>query len=192
MSELPDHVLRNRASWDAMAREYEDDGRRCWAQQEPTWGIWGVPEAQVELLPPDLAGLDAIELGCGTGVRLCLAGTARCAPGGHRQLSGSAGHRPPPAGGVRTRVPAPARQRRGGAVAGRELRPRDLGAGASIWCDPYRWIPEAARLLRPNGRLVFLVNGVLLAVCVPEEDGVPATRPDAAAVLRDAPHGLAG
>ena len=26
--------------------------------------------------------------------------------------------------------------------------------GASIWCDPYRWIPEAARLLRPGGRLV--------------------------------------
>ena len=22
--------------------------------------------------------------------------------------------------------------------------------GASIWCDPYRWIPEAARLLRPG------------------------------------------
>ncbi len=22
--------------------------------------------------------------------------------------------------------------------------------GASIWCDPYRWIPETARLLRPG------------------------------------------
>jgi len=31
--------------------------------------------------------------------------------------------------------------------------------GASIWCDPYRWIPEASRLLRPGGDLVFLVNG---------------------------------
>src|SRR5947209_6363592 len=30
--------------------------------------------------------------------------------------------------------------------------------GASIWCDPYLWIPEAARLLRPGGRLIFLVN----------------------------------
>ena len=25
--------------------------------------------------------------------------------------------------------------------------------GASIWCDPYRWIPEAARILRPGGNL---------------------------------------
>ena len=34
--------------------------------------------------------------------------------------------------------------------------------GASIWADPYRWIPEAARLLRPGGRLIFLVNGLIL------------------------------
>jgi ubiquinone/menaquinone biosynthesis C-methylase UbiE len=28
--------------------------------------------------------------------------------------------------------------------------------GAAIWADPYQWIPEAARLLRPGGELVFL------------------------------------
>ena len=42
--------------------------------------------------------------------------------------------------------------------------------GASIWCDLYRWIPEAARVLRPGGRLVFLVNGVLLMLCTSPED----------------------
>jgi SAM-dependent methyltransferase len=47
--------------------------------------------------------------------------------------------------------------------------------GASIWCAPERWIPEAARLLRPGGRLVFLVNGTLLMLASPEEDGIPAT-----------------
>jgi SAM-dependent methyltransferase len=40
--------------------------------------------------------------------------------------------------------------------------------GASIWCDPYRWVPEAARLLRPGGRLVFLRNSTLLMLCVPD------------------------
>jgi SAM-dependent methyltransferase len=39
--------------------------------------------------------------------------------------------------------------------------------GASLWCDPYRWIPEAARLLRHQGRLVFLVNSVLSCLCSP-------------------------
>jgi SAM-dependent methyltransferase len=47
--------------------------------------------------------------------------------------------------------------------------------GASIWCDPYRWIPEAARLLRPAGRLIFLGNGALLMLCAPDDENLPAT-----------------
>ena len=42
--------------------------------------------------------------------------------------------------------------------------------GASIWCGPYRWIPEAARLLRRGGQLVFLVNGVLAMLCEPDTE----------------------
>ena len=42
--------------------------------------------------------------------------------------------------------------------------------GASIWADPFRWIPEAARLLRPGGELVFLVNGTLWVLTVPDTD----------------------
>jgi SAM-dependent methyltransferase len=42
--------------------------------------------------------------------------------------------------------------------------------GASIWADPYRWIPEASRLLRPGGELVFLVNGTLWVLTVPDTD----------------------
>ena len=64
---LPNYVIRNRASWDEWAREYEQPGRLNWAQDEPSWGIWGVPEAEVRLLPDDVDGLDVIELGCGAG-----------------------------------------------------------------------------------------------------------------------------
>jgi SAM-dependent methyltransferase len=42
--------------------------------------------------------------------------------------------------------------------------------GASIWCDPYRWIPEAARLLRPAGQLIFLTNGVLAMLTIPDQE----------------------
>lgn len=41
--------------------------------------------------------------------------------------------------------------------------------GASIWCDPYLWIPEAARLLRRGGELLFLRNSTLQMVCSPDE-----------------------
>jgi SAM-dependent methyltransferase len=46
--------------------------------------------------------------------------------------------------------------------------------GASTWADPALWIPEAARLLRPNGRLVFLRTTPLLLLCFPRDGSVPA------------------
>ncbi len=46
--------------------------------------------------------------------------------------------------------------------------------GAIIWCDPHRWIPEAARILRPGGRLVCLGNSYLLMLTFPN-DGEKAT-----------------
>src|SRR5919204_493789 len=65
-TELPEHVRRNRVHWDARAAEYVGPGERAWARPEPTWGIWRVPESELRVLPEDLAGKDAIELGCGT------------------------------------------------------------------------------------------------------------------------------
>ncbi len=67
MTGADDHVLRNRAAWDEWASSYAAAGLRSWSAAEPSWGIWGVAEAQAGVLPPDLGGLDSIELGCGTG-----------------------------------------------------------------------------------------------------------------------------
>ncbi len=62
-----DHIGRNRGSWDQAAAEHEGPGRENWAAEEPVWGIWGVPESQVGVLPAELEGRDVVELGCGTG-----------------------------------------------------------------------------------------------------------------------------
>jgi len=67
MTELPEYVLRNRAGWDRAAKEFEETGRRNWGRDEPVWRIWAVAESALHVLPPDVAGLDVIELGCGTG-----------------------------------------------------------------------------------------------------------------------------
>ena len=66
MNDLPDHVRRNRALWDDWASQYVAPGEESWAAAEPRWGIWGVPESQLGVLPESVAGKDAIELGCGT------------------------------------------------------------------------------------------------------------------------------
>ena len=48
--------------------------------------------------------------------------------------------------------------------------------GVGAWCEPQRWVPEAARLLRPGGRRVFMTNSILSALCVPEQSGPAGDR----------------
>ena len=66
MSEMLEHVVRNRAYWDDLARQYVEAGEHAWARKEPVWGIWHVPEAELQVFSEQLSGKDAIELGCGT------------------------------------------------------------------------------------------------------------------------------
>jgi SAM-dependent methyltransferase len=166
------HVLRNRAAWDSWAAEYAEPGRRAW-QAEPRWGIWGIPESEVHLLP-DVAGRDVIELGCGTayvsawltrrGARVTGIDNSAAQLDTARSLQGEFGLRFPLIHGDAEQVPLP--------DASFDLAISEYGA--SIWSDPYRWIPEAARLLRPGGDLIFLVNGTVLMLCMPDEENVPA------------------
>jgi SAM-dependent methyltransferase len=131
--------------------------------------MWGVPEEEVRILP-DVSGLDAIELGCGTGyVSAWLARRGARVAGidnSLEQLRTAKAFQEefqisfPLIHGNAEQVPLP--------DASFDLAISEYGA--SIWCDPYRWIPEAARLLRPGGRLIFLVNGTILMLCSSETD----------------------
>src|SRR5207248_1404592 len=61
-----DYVALNRAGWTKSNEQYTDRAAHgAWAQEEITWGQWGKPEREVQVLP-ELAGKDVIELGCGT------------------------------------------------------------------------------------------------------------------------------
>ncbi len=177
MSELSEHVRRNRAYWDGQADEYAALGRRAWAAAEPSWGVWSVAESQLRLLPSDLDGLDAIELGCGTayvskwladrGARPVGIDNSPAQLATARQLQAQHGVDFPLVLGNAEAVPY--------ADASFDFAISEYGA--SIWCDPHRWIPEAARLLRPGGRLVFLVNAPLSMLCLPDEvDGAAGDR----------------
>jgi SAM-dependent methyltransferase len=174
MDALPEHVRRNRSAWDEWAKEYTEPGRRNW-QDEPSWGIWSVPESQLRVLPESLEGMDAIELGCGTAYVSAWLARRGARPVGidnseaqlrtARALQTEFGLEFPLLHGNAEEVPMP--------DASFDLAISEYGA--SIWCDPYRWIPEAARLLRPGGQLIFLVNGVLAMLTIPDEETVPAS-----------------
>lgn len=173
-ADLPEHVRRNRAVWDAQAADYAAAGERAWARAEPTWGIWRVPESQLGVLPHDVAGKDAIELGCGTayvsawlarrGARVVGIDNSAAQLATARRLQRDHGLDFPLLHGNAEEVPYP--------DASFDLAISEYGA--CLWADPQRWVPEAARLLRPGGELIFLANSALLTLCVPEEDDVPA------------------
>ena len=175
MPQTPDHVLRNRLAWDQWAADYAGAGLRNWAAAEPSWGIWSVPEEQVRLLPPDLGGICSIELGCGTGYVSAWLARRGARPVGldnsaeqlatARTLQDRFGLRFPLIQASAEQAPC--------ADATFDLAISEYGA--SIWCDPYAWIPEAARLLRPGGQLIFLVNSVQLILTVPDQEDLPAT-----------------
>jgi SAM-dependent methyltransferase len=172
----PDYVSRNRAAWDRWAPYYEAAGRRGWAQEEPRWGMWGTPESELGLLSQFEPGMDVVELGCGTAFVSAWLAREGLRPVGvdisPRQLE-----------------TALYLQRQFGVDFRIELEnaesiPYESASfdvaiseyGASVWCDPYRWIPEAARLVKPGGFLVFFVPGALLMACTPPTGGAVAER----------------
>jgi SAM-dependent methyltransferase len=100
-------------------------------------------------------------------VLLRLARQARGAASRRRPDPGPARNRPPVPGTLRPLIPAPGGRRRTHPLLGHRFDLAISECGASLWCDPARWIPEAARLLRPGGRLVFHTTTVLVAMCQP-------------------------
>ena len=171
--ELPDYAVHNREVWTKANAEYTaESARERWAANGIHWGVWHHPEDELRVLP-EVRGWDVIELGCGTGyfgawlkkrgaervvgvdVTPAQLETARAMDSefglGLEFLEASAED-----------VPLP--------DASFDLAFSEYGA--SIWCDSYRWIPEAARLLRPGGELIFMRNTDLEMVCSVDGDRV--------------------
>jgi SAM-dependent methyltransferase len=154
--------------WTKSNAEYTDAAAEAaWAEEEKTWGVWGIAESEVGVLG-DVAGLDVVELGCGTAFL-----SAWLARAGARVV----GVDPTPA----QLETARRMQEKTGLVFdlveafGEDVPLPDSSFdlvisehGASVWADPYRWIPEAARLLRPDGRLIFLHGTPLATICYPD------------------------
>jgi SAM-dependent methyltransferase len=165
----------NRELWTRVNARYADEHAwRAWAAPEITWGVFNMPERQLGVLGT-VDGLDVVELGCGTAYLSAWLAKREALPVGvdltaaqlatARRCQETFGIRFPlieaDAGNLPLRADS-----------------FDLAVsecGASLWCDPALWVPEAARVLRPGGRLVFHITSLLVTLCLP---------PDALAALK--------
>ena len=169
MGELSDDAKRNREDWTKANAEYTDaQATRKWADDVLTWGVFGVREGSLGSLG-EVDGLDVVELGCGTAYVSAWLAKNGARPVGvdvtpaqlatARRCQEETGIVFPLVEASAEDVPLPSES-------------FDLAVseyGASIWCDPHLWIPEAHRLLRPGGRLWFLRNSTISLLCAPDE-----------------------
>jgi len=172
LTELPEHAVRNRELWTRSNADHTDaQAPEAWAQEEITWGMFRVPESEVEVLG-DVSGLDVLDLGCGVAYFSAWLARRGARPVGldvtpaqletARRMQAETGLSFPLVEASAEDVPL--------GDASFDLVLSEYGA--SIWCEPAAWIAEAARLLRSGGRLVFLRNSTLLILCSPDEGRV--------------------
>lgn len=159
--EYPEYVAQNVEVWTRNNAKFtHGNARVAWAREEVDWGVFGVLESEVNALG-DVSGLDVVELGCGTAYVSALLAKQGARPVGvdptpaqletAREMQAEFGIAFPLIEAVAEDVPLP--------DSSFDLAVSEYGA--SIWADPHRWIPEAARLLRTGGRLVFLRNSTI-------------------------------
>jgi SAM-dependent methyltransferase len=165
-------VARNRDVWTKANKEYTDrTAREAWAKEEIEWGMFSGFESEINALG-ELDGTDVVELGCGTayfgawlarrGARVTGVDPTPAQLETARRMQDEFDLQFPLVEAPAEDVPLP--------DGSFDLAVSEYGA--SIWADPERWIAEAARLLRPGGRLVFLCNSTLSILCAPDEGKV--------------------
>jgi SAM-dependent methyltransferase len=164
----PDSISANIAQWTKQNAEFTDPAaRRHWASEDIFWGVFSIPEDEVGVIG-EVAGLDVVELGCGTAYfSAWLARRGACPVGVDptpaqlataRRMQEETGIEFPLIEAPAEAVPLP--------DSSFDLALSEYGA--SLWADPEEWIAEASRLLRPEGRLVFLTNSLLVYLCAPD------------------------
>ena len=151
--ELTPDARRNREFWDGQSDSYQERNA-AFIERGMAWGLWQIPEAELNVLG-DVSGLDVLELGCGA-----AEWSRALLPAGARPV------------GLDNSAARLEHARAANAEAGVDFPLVHSGAesvpladasfdivmcdwGAMTFADPFRTVPEAARLLRPGGLLAF-------------------------------------
>ena len=172
-SERRDSIASNIEHWTANNKKSLDErAPRAWARTSVTWGIFGIHEEELGSPLGDVRGKDVVELGCGTAYFSAILAKLGARPTGvdptpaqlatARRMQKETGITFPLIEAPGERVPLP--------DASFDLALSEYGA--SLWAEPKLWLREAARLLRPGGRLVFMTNSPLAVLCSPDTGDV--------------------
>ena len=164
---LTEHAARNRASWDAYSDEYQArHGDQLADSGGFAWGTTQIPESQLLVLG-DVAGKHILEFGCGAAQWSIALAKLGAWPVGldlsarqlehARRLMAEAGVTFPLINASAEAVPMP--------DASFDIVFCDHGAMS--FADPYRTIPEAARLLRTGGLFAFNHQAPIETICWP-------------------------
>lgn len=167
---MSDEALRNRAYWDRTSDEYQERHREFINRPQARWGVWQIPESELDVLG-EVSGKDVLELGCGAAQWSILLAKQGARPVGldnsERQLEharrrvADAGLDFPLVHASAEEVPLP----------DESFDIVFCDHGAFTFADPYKLVPEAARLLRPQGLLAFSHTSAIALVCQnPNED----------------------
>ena len=149
------HERLNRADWDAYSDEYQARHAAQLAEHDGyAWGTGQIPETELQILG-EIQGKDVLEFGCGAAQWSIALAKRGARPVGidlserqlehARRLMADAGLEFPLIHASAENVPLP--------DASFDVVFCDHGA--MTFADPYRTVPEAARLLRPGGLFAF-------------------------------------
>jgi SAM-dependent methyltransferase len=167
---MPSSSERNRAFWDRQSDEYQERHREFIGRSEPRWGMWQVPESELQALG-DVAGKDILELGCGASqwaILLAAKGAARVVglDNSDRQLEHA--RIAIEAAGVDVELVHSAAESLPFPDASFDVVFCDHGAMS--FADPLVVVPEVARVLRPGGVFAFSHTTPLAWICADEDD----------------------
>lgn len=159
----------NRRHWDRIAANYQGDHSAQLQAAGAAWGAWSVPEEQVGAFG-EVAGRLVLEAGCGgAGLSAALADRgARCVA---VDISGEQLRQARAQVGNRVRLVQASVDQLPFAAATFDLVFCDHGGAG--WIDPLVFIAEAARVLRPGGRLAANTASPWQHACEDPDSGMP-------------------
>jgi ubiquinone/menaquinone biosynthesis C-methylase UbiE len=169
-----EHVRKNRIHWEGESASYQErNAEQLDRWDRLAWGVWDLPEDDLHALG-DVAGLDALEYGCGGcqfGIKVAMRGARVTGLDfSAAQLSHGRGRM------EETGVRFPLVQADGERIPFRDVS-FDLvfcDHGVMGFADPLLTVPEVARVLRPGGLFVFNGTTPWIWVAWGTEDQPPA------------------